>query len=383
MSGSSPSLTLHPDRCDHCLECVRSCPNNALKVGASYIYVDRQRCSGCDACVDACKRDAIERRTTKTKAGSAGSVARPGDIGQVVVGSRAEAKAVRKASAAASRTKATPSKPPSRAAQPTRLPAPPSRAKPRARQLSPAAHKRVGSAKWTLVDAGAVLAVLALTLLLKNVALAFGPVQLMPAAGRAVVRALVLAAFYALQLGAFAWLAWRHGTGAISAFRLRSQEGASLPGRIGSALGSAGLVVALLLGTEAISIAYGLAMGAAGWQQPARLSSDLAAVFGGGGVGLALSALLVVLVAPLAEELAFRGVLAPALGDRWGVWPAIVVSAAVYAAYHMSAWLFFPTFVLGLALGWLAFSRRSLAPAIALHVLYNGAAVVAAFLVAR
>ena len=381
MSGSSPALTLHPDRCDHCLGCVRSCPNNALRVGASYIYVDRERCSGCDACVDACKRGAIERRTAKT--GTPASVTRPGDIGQVVVGSRAEAKAVRKASAAASKTRASVSKPPSRTAKPTRLPAPPSRAKPRPRPLPTAAEERVGSTTWTLVDAGAVLAVLALTLLLKNVALAFGPVRLMPAAGRAIVRALALGAFYALQLGAFAWLAWRRGATVISAFRLRSHEDAGLPGRIGSALGSAGLVVALLVGTEAISIAYGLAMGVVGWQQPARLSSDLAAVFGGGGLGLALSALLVVLVAPLAEELAFRGVLAPALGDRWGMWPAIVVSSAVYAAYHLSLWLFFPTFVLGLALGWLAFSRRSLVPAIALHVLYNGAAVAAAFLVAR
>jgi membrane protease YdiL (CAAX protease family) len=65
------------------------------------------------------------------------------------------------------------------------------------------------------------------------------------------------------------------------------------------------------------------------------------------------------------------------------MWPAIVVSSAVFAGYHLSAWFFFPTFVLGMALGWLAFSRRSLVPAIALHVVYNAAAVAAAFLVAR
>jgi membrane protease YdiL (CAAX protease family) len=139
----------------------------------------------------------------------------------------------------------------------------------------------------------------------------------------------------------------------------------------------------LLVGTEAVSISYGLAVQALGWKQPPVLSSDLAAAFGGGLLGLAASIVLVAFVAPLAEELAFRGVLLPALGRSWGMWPAIVLSSLLYAAYHLNVWLFLPTVVLGVALGWLAWTRRSLWPAILLHILYNGVAVAAAFLLAR
>jgi membrane protease YdiL (CAAX protease family) len=143
------------------------------------------------------------------------------------------------------------------------------------------------------------------------------------------------------------------------------------------------LVIVLFVGTEVVSIGYGLAMQAIGWQQPARLSSDISTVFGSGGVGLILSALLVAVAAPIVEELAFRGVVLSAFDDYLGRWGAIGISAALYGAFHFSLWMFFPTAVLGLALGWLASTRRSLVPAIALHVLYNAAAVAAAFAAAR
>jgi membrane protease YdiL (CAAX protease family) len=106
-------------------------------------------------------------------------------------------------------------------------------------------------------------------------------------------------------------------------------------------------------------------------------------VFGGGGIGLILAGVLVAIVAPLIEELAFRGVVLAALGSRWGMWPAIALSSALFAAYHASTWLFLPMLVLGAALGWLTWTRRSLWPAIVLHVLYNALAVAAAFLVPK
>ena len=63
------------------------------------------------------------------------------------------------------------------------------------------------------------------------------------------------------------------------------------------------------------------------------------------------------------------------------MWPGIVISSVLFAAYHASVWLFFPMLVLGVALGWLGWTRRSLWPPIALHVAYNALAVAAAFLV--
>jgi membrane protease YdiL (CAAX protease family) len=238
-----------------------------------------------------------------------------------------------------------------------------------------------GKATWSLVDVAVVLGLLLATLLGKNALLALPAVALMPEAGRAVVRGVVLACFYAVQFGGLAFLAARRGLGLADAFGLGRRDRDSAEDT--SALGSAGLVLLLLAGTELVSITYGLAMQAAGWKQPLALSTDLSAVFGGGIAGLVASVVLVALVAPLAEELAFRGVLLPAFGALWGMWPAIAVSAVLYGAYHLNLWLLFPTMVLGVALGWLAWTRRSLWPAIVLHVLYNAVAVAAAFLLTR
>jgi membrane protease YdiL (CAAX protease family) len=207
----------------------------------------------------------------------------------------------------------------------------------------------------------------------------------MPQGAQAAVRAIVLTLYYAGQLAGFAFIARRHADTMFEAFGLSSAEttASSEVAEKPSALGSAGWVIVLFLGTEVVSIGYGLAMQAIGWQQPARLSSDISTVFGSGGVGLILSALLVAVAAPIVEELAFRGVVLSAFDDYLGMWGAIGISAALYAGFHFSLWMFFPTAVLGLALGWLAHTRRSLVPAIALHMLYNAAAVVAAFVAAR
>lgn len=342
--------TLYPERCDQCGRCLRACPRGALKVGAAYIAIDRELCDGCDTCVDACDRDAIVPRVAPVKKPAAAAAA-PAKLKLVDVGSRAEAKAMRKAAVAAEKPSAQP--------------------------------RPAGVAPWTLVDVVAVVAIMLAAVLAKNALLGLTALELMPTTARAITRALVLAAYYGAQLGAFAFLARRHASSLLEAFGLRRAHGASEVADKPGALGSAGLVVLLFVATEAFSIAYGLSMDSLGLAQPQRLSSDLSVVFGGGGTGLVLSALLVAIAAPFVEELAFRGVVLSAFKDSWGMWAGILGSSTLYAAFHFSLWMFAPTMVLGIALGWLAVTRRSLVPAIALHVAYNAAAVAAAFWVAR
>ena len=411
MSGAGAHLALHPDRCDRCGRCVPACPVDAVRIGPSYISVDWSRCTHCFACVEACKRQAIQRTAVPARGEAVGSSV--SDTSKVVVGSRAEAKAVRKAAQQASKargksvayagkpavadgrslggsaaaTSAVDAVPAGKASWRSGTPSFP--AKPSVPRVSGGgAPFAPGAVKWSTVDLLLVLAMLLLTVLAKDFVLGLHSLGLMPAAGRTIVRATVLAVYYSVQLAVFAWISARHGATLSRAFGLR-REGENASGQAAqepagpSAAGSLGLVLVLFVGTEAFAIAYGLAMQAAGLNQPARLSSDLSAVFGSGGVGLALSILLVALVAPFVEEMAFRGVVMPVIGSRWGMWPAIVGSALVYAAYHFSLWLFAPTLALGIALGWLAWTRRSLWPAILLHVLYNATAVAAGFFVAR
>lgn len=232
--------------------------------------------------------------------------------------------------------------------------------------------------RWEIVDLVAVLAVLFVAIYAKDAVLSLHAVSLMPFNGRVAARVGTLAAFYAIQFGLLRFLASRRSMTLLGAFGLKGPTRPPAPSAL-SRLGTAALVVGLFVGVEAFSMLYSVVAEAIGWAQPDRLSSDLTAVFGGGTAGVVLSAALVVVVAPLAEEFAFRGVALGALGERWGMWPAILGSAVLYAFSHLNAWMFLPTVALGVALGWLTWSRRSLVPAIALHVLYNCAAVVSAF----
>jgi membrane protease YdiL (CAAX protease family) len=81
-----------------------------------------------------------------------------------------------------------------------------------------------------------------------------------------------------------------------------------------------------------------------------------------------------VVVAPVAEEFLFRGLLYRALDREWGGWRAVLGSAAFFAAYHPAmSWL--PVGLLG-ATNALLFKRTGrLAPAVVLHMTYNAIVV--------
>lgn len=92
--------------------------------------------------------------------------------------------------------------------------------------------------------------------------------------------------------------------------------------------------------------------------------------------------LAVVLVAPIAEELFFRGVVYNAWEREHGTRVAVFGSAALFAAIHASLYLFLPIFVLGVVLALVYRSTRSLLATIALHAGFN-AITVAITLLAR
>ncbi|NUN50575.1 MAG: CPBP family intramembrane metalloprotease [Candidatus Brocadiae bacterium] len=86
----------------------------------------------------------------------------------------------------------------------------------------------------------------------------------------------------------------------------------------------------------------------------------------------ALAVLAVAVVAPIAEEILFRGVLFRALRLRWGVFPAMLVSAAIFSAVHLDLLHALPIFMLGLVLAFITEESGSLIPGITLHALVNG-----------
>jgi membrane protease YdiL (CAAX protease family) len=89
-------------------------------------------------------------------------------------------------------------------------------------------------------------------------------------------------------------------------------------------------------------------------------------------LALACFTITALVVAPLFEETLFRGVLLPALGPRLGARGAVLASAALFAAAHLSLSELIPLFVLGTGLGLLRLRSGRLAPSVLMHGLWNG-----------
>jgi membrane protease YdiL (CAAX protease family) len=107
------------------------------------------------------------------------------------------------------------------------------------------------------------------------------------------------------------------------------------------------------------------------------------------GVDLAANVLTAGLIAPIGEELLYRGVIAQAWARQSSARRAILFSAIVFAFAHtltvggtsvadaasVAAVAFVVRLPLGIALGWLWIRRRSIVATIALHAAYNLAIV--------
>ncbi|MQA99251.1 MAG: CPBP family intramembrane metalloprotease [Actinobacteria bacterium] len=81
------------------------------------------------------------------------------------------------------------------------------------------------------------------------------------------------------------------------------------------------------------------------------------------------------LIAPFVEELIFRGLVYRYLRGRWNVIGAVIVSSALFAATHLIVPLMPVLFALGIVLARITERYRSLYPAVAVHGLNNGLAV--------
>ena len=88
-----------------------------------------------------------------------------------------------------------------------------------------------------------------------------------------------------------------------------------------------------------------------------------------------LGAIAVGILAPISEEIGFRGVLMGGLiRMRCGAWPAIVISAIVFACFHGTHIQLLGTTVFGIIAGWLYWRTRSLIPSMIIHMVNNSTA---------
>lgn len=93
-----------------------------------------------------------------------------------------------------------------------------------------------------------------------------------------------------------------------------------------------------------------------------------------------LMVVALVVLAPLGEELLFRGLLLRALVRRLVFWPAAAISAAIFAGAHADSYLIWPRAIAlvltGLALAWL-YRRRGYWASVTAHATVNAVAAFA------
>lgn len=77
-------------------------------------------------------------------------------------------------------------------------------------------------------------------------------------------------------------------------------------------------------------------------------------------------------VAPVVEEVVFRGaILRALLQKKWNPWIAIVISAAIFGIIHLNLTQGVSAFVVGIFMGWLFYRTRSIWPGVILHMMNN------------
>jgi hypothetical protein len=91
-----------------------------------------------------------------------------------------------------------------------------------------------------------------------------------------------------------------------------------------------------------------------------------------GAEGMAIT-LIVCVIAPVVEEMFFRGIVLRSFLHRYDRARSIWGSALLFGAAHLNVYQFFVALLVGGLSGWLYERGRSLLPCIALHVAFNTA----------
>jgi uncharacterized protein len=158
---------------------------------------------------------------------------------------------------------------------------------------------------------------------------------------------------------------WRKGRGPVTDFGIRI-------GWLDAPLGAVlGIVTQFAAAALYVPLVRWTSVTTHDLDKPARELTDRAH-----GAGVLLLVLIVVIVAPITEEIFFRGLLLRSLQRRgMGATWAIVASSALFAAAHFEPLQFPALFLFGLVAAILATRTGRLGPGIWAHIGFNAIAV--------
>lgn len=231
----------------------------------------------------------------------------------------------------------------------------------------PEVDEELPAARWGMGDA-VVGIVASLVLSLVGVAVALG------VTGEEATDDLALWATAVLQVPLWVGLAGaalrasvRKGTGSLRADFGLAMRWVDVP--VGLLAGFAGQL-AIIIVTLPVYELFGVDTDEVG--RAAEELADRAAT----GVDVVLLLLIVVVGAPVVEELFYRGLVLRSIGRRWGTAAAVIGTSLVFAALHFQWYDLLPLALAGLLFAILAVRAGRLGPAIWAHVAFNLTAVV-------
>ena len=118
-----------------------------------------------------------------------------------------------------------------------------------------------------------------------------------------------------------------------------------------------------------VAVAYGLILGIISHFAPDAVRSVLQSFRPDAKL---ISGLITMCVmAPLAEELAFRGLFLTKLRRYGNTWVAVIISSAMFALWHRNLGQLFPTFCMGMIFAWVYLRTGKLRHAVVLHSISN------------
>jgi membrane protease YdiL (CAAX protease family) len=140
--------------------------------------------------------------------------------------------------------------------------------------------------------------------------------------------------------------------------------------------GARGYLAVIVAAPVVLALVLGYVQGLAkilGIQAPDEMAS-----FDGHHIGFAI--LLVAIVPPIIEELAFRGLIYTGLRKTFGVSESFIISSFAFALLHLSIPSLITHLPLGLYFCYLRYRSESLWPAMLAHALHNGGVIAVSYL---
>ena len=81
-----------------------------------------------------------------------------------------------------------------------------------------------------------------------------------------------------------------------------------------------------------------------------------------------------IVIAPILEEILFRGIIQDSLTYKYGPWKGILLGAAVFGIIHIIPQQVINAFLIGIVLGYIYYQTRSLIPVMVIHCINNAIA---------